>query len=342
MLECYSSNATVAKIRCIEGGLLSQNSLHELAYKKSVGEVAEFLKEVPRFRCDLETVDPFTIHRGHLEELIEKSSFELYVRLCKFQQFDKIPFYNYTLFRHETEQILSMINCINSGVPKAFINTLPSFVLENSKLPFLEISKCESYEELLETLKKTDYGRVLKGIPLREDGLINYPVCELELRRHYYNKVFLSIKEDFSQKDGELLSGYIKTNIDFINIVNAYRLKKYFNYNAEHIKRRMLPFNHMPKSRLERIYESETAKDMLDLLDKIPLLHGNLSDVIENACDKARYSLAKRLLSSSQSAPVVMCAFMTIISLETSNIIKIIEGIRYSLPPTEIEKLIII
>lgn len=343
MLESLSSNATVAKIRCIEGKMLTESRLHELIYKKSVGEAAEFLKGVPRFKTDLETVDPATIHRGHLEELVEKSSFELYRRLCRFQQFDKIPFYNFIMFRHETEQILSMINCINSGVVHSFINTLPGFVLENSRLPFLEISKCESYEQLLEVLKKTDYGKVLKGIPLKEDGSINYPACELELRKYYFNKIFASVRRDFPGKDAEILDKYIRMNIDFINIVNAFRLKKYFNYNAEHIKQRMLPFSSISKSKMNRLYECETAEDMLDKLKKLPLLKDGVSaQMIETACDKARYSLARRLLRSSQSAPVVMYAFMTICNFETGNIIKIIEGIRYGLPPAEIEKLIII
>lgn len=344
MLENYSSNATVAKIRTIQGRLLTKSQLVELASKKTVEEAAEFLKTVYRFKDTLSEVDSSTVHRGHLEELLEKSTFEMYMKLCKFQQLDKIPFYNYILKKREIEQLLSMINSINSNVESSFMSTLPGYVLQNSKLPFMEIAKCTSFDQLKECLKNTPYGKALKNIPLGKDGLIDYPKCELKLRTQYYEELFENIKHDFSSADSDLLSDFIKTDIQLINIVNAYRLKTYFNYSSEKIKERMLPFSKSGKNTLNAFYEAQTPEDMMDILrrsGKFVRDAGTDPGMIESAAGRARYKMAKRLLTSAQSAPAVMYAFMTVCDLETGNIIKIIEGIRYGLAPSEIEKLII-
>lgn len=331
----------MAKIRAIHGKMLTETELIELAHKKSVGEAAEFLKTVYRFKDTLAAVDSSTIHRGYLEELLEKSTFELYRRLCSFQQLDNIPFYNYIVEKYEIEQILSMINNINSNVEGTFINTLPAFLMEASKLPYMEIAGCESYGELTDVLKGTPYGKILKAVPLGGDGLINYPVCEQKLRTFYYERLFDNIDKSFSKHDSKVLSDYIKTDIDLINVVNAYRLKKFFGYRADHIKERMLPFTKRGKAAMNAFYCCETAEDMLELIKKLPLFGNGVEiEMIEISMGTVRMRLADRLLTASQSAPVVMYAFMTLCSIETRNIIKIIEGIRYSLPPTEIEKLI--
>ncbi len=343
MLEGYSSNATVARIRTIQGRLLNQHDLTELANKKTVEEAAEFLKGVYRFRDTLSSVDVSTIHRGHLEQLLEKSNFDLYMKLCKFQQLDKIPFYRYIIRKHEIEQLLSMINCINSHTEDTFISTLPAFVLQNSSLPFPEIAKCRSFEELISALKGTEYAKILKSVKLEEDGSINYPLCELKLRTDYYQDLFENLRQDFPSADSEILADFIRTDVELINIVNAYRLKTYFGYDAGRIKERMLPFSKSGKNKMNSFYEAATPEDMIEMLRRSGRFgrEDTAPDMIELAAARVRYRMAHRLLTTAQSAPAVMYAFMTVCRLETDNIVRAIESIRYGLPPSETEKLMV-
>lgn len=344
MLENYSTNATVAKIRSIYGKMITKAQLHELAYKKNISEVAEFLKTNNLYKEELEDIDPSTIHRGYLEQLIEKSNFQLYIKLCKFQQLNRIPFFNYIIRKLEIEQILSMINDLNSNVTGTFINTLPKFIEDNSSIPFLDLAKCQSFNELIEVLNHTPYAQVLKSVPLKPNGMIDARQSEQKLYTFFYKRLLKNLKSSFSVQDAKTLNNCLKTDIDLTNIKNAYRLKTYYQYTPDQIKVRMLPFTKIGSTTMNSLYEADTPEDMVELIGNTSYYaHKNLPDpnMIENSVDRIKNSISKRLIATSQSAPVVMYAFMSLCYFEVENLINIIEGIRYDMPPSEIEKLLI-
>ncbi|NLZ47133.1 MAG: V-type ATPase subunit [Clostridiales bacterium] len=345
MLENYSTNATVAKIRSINGSMITSDQLLDLAGKKNVSDVAQILKTNRIYRDELEGIDITKIHRGYLEQLIEKSCFQLYVKLCKFQQLNRIPFYNYNISKHEIEQIMSMINDINSNVTGTFINTLPKFVEDNSSIPFIELAKCETFDELVDVLKHTPYAGILKSVPLKPNGMIAARQSEQRLYTYYFNTLLKSINKDFSSQDAKTLSDYLKKDIDLTNMTNAYRLKTYYKYSSDHIKVRMLPFTKIGSPAMNAIYEASTSEDMLELIGKTPyfsLKKPPDPNMIEHSIDNIKHLLSKRLIATSQSAPVVMYAFLNICLFEVENLTNIIEGIRYQMPQTEIQKLLII
>ncbi len=92
MLDGLSSNATVAKIRSLHGKMLTKENYHEMLTRRNVPEIAEYLSSTPRYKQVLKDIDPITVHRGFLETLLEKDNFDTYIRLCQFQQLDKVAF----------------------------------------------------------------------------------------------------------------------------------------------------------------------------------------------------------------------------------------------------------
>ena len=117
MLDGLSSNATVSKIRAIHGRMLTKDNYHEMLTKRSVQEITEYLASTPRFASVLADIDPNTVHRGFLETLLEKENFDTYIRLCQFQQLDKIPFFDFLIEKTEIDCILMLINSIKTGAP---------------------------------------------------------------------------------------------------------------------------------------------------------------------------------------------------------------------------------
>ena len=96
-----------------------------------------------------------------MEALLQRENFNTYMRLCRFQELDKLPFYDFLIKSKEIECILSMINNINSGLDNSYLNDLPGYVIKHSKVSLLEMSRAENYEQLLKILRNTPYYKIL-------------------------------------------------------------------------------------------------------------------------------------------------------------------------------------
>lgn len=346
MLEKYSTKATVAKIRAMQGKMLTHDNYHEMLNKQSVSEVAAYLKANTHYSNILSPVDTNTIHRGFLETLIRRNNFNIYKKLCKFQGLDKEKFYGYEIISDEIQYILSSILHINSGSPENFIKTVPGFIIEHSKVDFIKLAKASDFPQLLKVLEGTVYHKILNGITVGSDGKIDYMKCELLLRTYFYSTMIETINKEYSGQVAGKLEKNIKTQIDLINMINAYRMKAYFDVDSSDIKKAMLPFfGQISKKKMYHIYEAKDKDAMLEMINssryakQINILD---SEFAEHNVLMLRYTNAKSALYNAGSAPVAFYSFMYLCEVEAINIISITEGIRYKVSPSYIEKLLIV
>lgn len=345
MLERFSTNATVAKTRAIHGAMLTDANYHDLLSKKSVSEVAEYLKKTKRYHDALASIDAMTVHRGFLEELLHRSNFDLYERICSFQQLDKVNFYRFEIIAQEIEQILSCIMNINSSGNDDFITALPGFLISHAGFDMIALAKAKSMEDILVVLKHTRYYDILKNIRPADKGVIDYFRCEIKLRTYYYEQLLNAVEKSFDKKTKGTLFRIILDEIDLINVINAYRMKYYFNADSSVIKSTMLPFfGRLGKKKIINIFECSTAEDMLNAFLKTSYgrqISKVEPDFIEDSVNRIRYKLKKRALAAASSAPVAVYAFMGVCDMEVENITNIIEGIRYGLDRSFINKILI-
>lgn len=343
MLEGFSSNATVAKIRSVHGKMLTAENYHEMISRRSVAEVAEYVKRCPRFKETMRDVDANTVHRGFLETLLRKADFDTYARLCSFQGLDKTPFYNFIIRRLEFEQLLNLVNAVNSGLDRKFIDELPGYVIRHSQLDLLKLSQAGDFGEILSALKGTPYLKVMKSVRVLENGKADFTDCELKLRSFYYKRLISAAEKDLSGADAAEIKKIVCTETDIINIINAYRLKAYFGYSPQQIKARQLPFTRLGKHAMDRLYESETPQELIERLEKT--VYGRFFqgdyEHIETKVNLYICRLMEHTVACTTSAPVAIYAFMRLCRIETENIIHIIEGVRYDVDPAVIEKLIV-
>lgn len=344
MLENYSTNATVTKIRAIHGTMLKRGNYHEMVSMRSVPEIAGYLRKSPRFREVLRDVDPNTVHRGFLDSLLNKANFDTYVRLCSFQGLDKVPFFNFIIQKRECEQLLNLVNAVNSGLDRKFIEELPGYVIRHSELDLLSLSGASDFDDILYKLKGTPYYKVMCSVRRSEDGRADYTDCELKLRTFYYKRLIGYLEKDFCASDERELKKLIFSEVDTINIINAYRLKAFFGYTPEQIKAGQLPFTKTGKGRMNRLYESDTPEEMISRLEKTVYGRGFQGEYehIETKVNSYTYQLMKHTVSVSTSAPVVIYAFMKLCDIEVNNIVHIIEGVRYDVDPAMLEGKLII
>jgi len=346
----FSRNATVARIRAIYGKRLKSEQYKELINKKSVSEVAEYLKRNTRYSGVLANIDTNNIHRGFLEDILTRDHFEMYVDLCKFQNLDNEPFYRFLIELDEIKEILNAILYLNAGVSGSYIVDLPTFLLSRASFNLLEIAKIRSFKQLLAVLSKTDYYHVLKDINEDENGKVDFTECEVNLRTHYLKKLLKTAERDFKGSARDELMRQIEVQVDLINIINAYRMKSFFNADANEIKKNTLPFyGRMSVKKQEELFQAKSIEEFLKILSGT--IYGRQMDDVAHCVDSIqfereisnlRFNLSKRALAFSGNVAVSLYSITYLFEVELNNIIRIVEGIRYEKSASYIESLLII
>lgn len=336
MLNAMATNATVAKIRALHGMMLTRENYREMLTKRSVPEIAEYLSSLPRFKSILKDVDPLTVHRGFLEILLKKNNFDTYIRLCRFQQLDKIPFFDFLIEKMEVNCLLMLINSINTGVDRSYLNRLPGYVIKHTKLDLLGLSRANDFNQLIKLLHSTPYRKTLLRIPLSQDGKVDYTECERCLRTQYYSDIISQAQKAFPDSQSDEVVEMVRADIDFLNMINAYRMKAFYGFTAEQIKAHQIKLPGIGK-RLDSYYALESHEQMLSWLSQ----HELQSDITEGSLievmmQRNKFRKLEHRIYRSFNAPVVLYAFMQLCDYETSNIVHIIEGIRYGVDPTYI------
>jgi len=341
----YTTNATVARIRAIHGKRLTEADYRELAGRKSVSEAAEYLRKSTHYSAALSSVNTATVHRGYLESVIRRYSFEQYLNICDFQQLRKEQFYNYLIVLSEIREILSVILHINADSSEEYITALPAYLISKTGINLIELAKAGSIRELLAVLRHTRYYSVLKTIQVDEKGHVDYLNCEIKLRTFYYQWLTETIEKDLPKTTANELLTQIRTQIDLINIINAYRMKKFYGLSSSEIDKKLLPFyRKLNKKARAELFENENSEEFLKAFSKT--YYGRDIDFehpenFETEMRKLQCRMAQKSLAFSRSAAVSVYSLVFLSNVEVNNIITIIEGIRYGRSSESILSMII-
>ncbi len=329
----YAANATITKARAMYGNRLKDTDYKELTGKKSVAEAAEYLKKNTHFSEAFSTLNTASIHRGHLESVISKNAFDKYIELCSFQQLGNSKFYNYLIVLSEIKEILSVILHMNAESSEDYISTMPAYLISKASIDLFELAHSRGMKDLLQAIRHTPYYNALSQIQPDSTGKVDYLKCELLLRTYYFQWLTDVVKKDFRGQSRNVLINQIEMQVDFINLINAYRMKKYYGFSSDEIEKHSLPFYgklNLKKSR--EMFNLKTDEEFISAFSKT--FYGRKMSVenygnFEFEINKQRSAAAKRSLMFSNNPAVSIFSFVYLMDVEVSNIITIIEGIRY-------------
>ena len=85
MLDSWSANGTVAKIKYIHGRMFTKENYHEMLMRRTVPEAADYLAHSARYKDAFRDVDPNTVHRGFVEALLQRENFNTYMETIGIQ-----------------------------------------------------------------------------------------------------------------------------------------------------------------------------------------------------------------------------------------------------------------
>lgn len=344
-MSSWTGNAFVVKAKSMFGKRLTKEDYQELTKKKSVSDIAGFLKTKGYYSEELQDVQEQSIHRGQLESLIRKTIFNEILRLVKFVEMKDKEFFELHIADREIELILGHLRALISEDPEESIVELPIFFIRHANFDIAQLSRTRSVSQMLDTLMGTPYYDHLLPYENMLLSGIAYPDVERELDHCFYECAFHRIAKNYSGRLRKQLETIFRTNVELNNIIKIYRMKKFYHAKPEEIRTSiMMKYTRWNPSQLEELLHLESAEDVLKYM--------NLSDMskfadeddyvyIEYYAERIKYHLAKRFMYFSFDAPAVYAAFLMLLEIERENLFNIIEGVRYGLTDNEIEKMLI-
>ncbi len=343
-MSTWANNAIIAKAKAMYGNFLKPDDYEKLIKLNTVPDIAIFLKKHPNYEAILKDVQENTVHRGHLESLIKKNTFDQITRLSKLIYSKDEAFYKLNIVKQENEIILAVLRTFISEETDEK-SVLPYFFKEHTDIDMDKLIKTENFEDLLDAVANTMYYDILKPYETNNPDNIRYLDIEYKLEKHYYDEAFARIDQFYQGKLKKDIMSIFQTAIELKNITKIYRLKKFYHADPITIKNVLIrEHSRISEKRIDEMIALKNPDDILKYLAKSEYAqYTNDQDYIyiEYYAGRIQYDLAKKFMYFAQEVPKVYEAFITLSEIEVDNITNIIEGIRYQISENEIKQMLI-
>lgn len=327
----FLSNAVIVKIRSRYAKRLTCVELDSLSSCHSVSDVASYLMKKPIY-CDiLSNTSNQEIRREFLESILNYSFLEDLSIIAKYDLSFKRNIFRYVITRFEVQQICKFLLFLKSKTVEKFECLFPNFFKSRSKIKFDDLNKAINYEHLLDAIKKTSYYNILNkynsddfDINLIETNLYNY-IFELLLN-------FIS---DFNYKNSKEIKKIFYNYIDISNTIRIVRSKKFYNSEDSYIYNIIFKFGDYKFSKYDILRKSNFSN--------FDFINENMKSVndLEKFSKILRFKWSKKNIRYSNISEIVGFSYILLKEIEISNLINIIEGVRYGLPKEFIQATIV-
>lgn len=347
MAGSYSHNALSAKARAKFGKRLTLQNYNELLACQSVGEAALYLKSRTYFSPFLSEVRSVDVHRGRIEELLRRKSFEDYSSLCVFEYAGREFFYEIIVLRGEIQQILHCIRLLGYGQEDEYLFHLPTFFEHHTDISLMQLAKCKTFDDILDVLKGTPFAPLLSPYAGKRPEELDLTTIETRLYRYLYDRVFELIERHTRGKAKKELLDFYYMTVELDNVLRILRYKNAFSgASADEVRSRLLPYSHViRKEDLDAMIHAESTKDAFAVFKRTKYgrrLSEKKGGYLEETISALAFREALHAMRFSTNPPAVFLAYTIIAENELRNVINIIEGIRYQLPPDKIRELLIL
>lgn len=337
------NSAAVAKSRAVYGSFLKKEDYDILMNKSSIGAAVAYLRTKPRYAAAFADVDEAAVHREQVEELISKSVFDNYIRICKFSGGSRKGIARFHIKKLEAQQLSKAVIAVSTGNQVGFYGNLPYYLMDYLSFNPAEAAEAKSFSALLEVLKDTGYYKFLKPVMSVEKPDVNGII--IAINACYMKWAFGEINSGVKGKAKEQLKNFFLRKADIDNLLLCYRLRTFFGKEPEEIKSMLSPYHYrLRPAEIDEALKSpnpDTAIRELFLKKKLAENISRREDCPEIAVNAADFKYFRRRLALSTNEIEALYSLMVLAELEAANLFRIIEGIRYGLPSEEIEKFIV-
>lgn len=344
MALSYSAGAISAKARAMYGRCLTRQDYKNLLSCHNVGEVAAYLKTRTHYADVLADINESAVHRGYLEAVIRRKLFNDYESLMHYDRSMNRRLSDYYIKKSEIHQLMHCLHLMRAGRMQDFLFSVPAFLTRVTHLDLKGMASAKTFEDLVEAARQTPYADLLRPfLSYRIEGL---PITGVEnaLTSYLFSTLLDDVQGLSSGERREMLRLF-GTQIDAINVSRIRRMKKYFHMRPDEIRQNLLPVTgNLSKAVLKQMVEAENDTQVLDLFFSTAgkQVQESQRANVDDMPLRLPYFVARRYMHFSTHPLVVFASYIIITEIEQDDLINIIEGIRYSLPPADIQSMLVL
>jgi len=328
-------NALMAKTRAMYGKLLKKEDYYELLKQRNVSGVVHYLKHNTHYHDVLADVNEAEIHRGQFERILKRSLMTDYRKLFCFTHGNIRDFLKVIYLRHEIDSLKRLLRVLETRGTTAGAEDSLFFLKSYDPLHIAKLAKARNLRELINELRDTPYYDVLRPFLNEQDG-DNLFMIEMSLDLYFINLVFTKKKSLLSGMDAEVVTRAFGNEIDILNLLWIYRGRIIYNIDRSIVLSYLISHRYMIP--LELIYELADAKDRNSFLQIAAqtryseLFLSEDSRFYDLKFSEYMYRLHRRMLRNYGFSIASALSFLYLKEFEISNIVSIVEGIRYGMP----------
>lgn len=335
------NSAVIAKSRAVYGSFLKKDDYISLAHKGTIASAIGYLKTKPRYSEAFADIDEATVHREQAEAIVTRLVFENYLRICRFATGGRNGILSFLIKKLESEQLSRAVIAVATGMQEKYYLTFPPYLIDHICFDPAAASRAKDCAALLEVISGTPYYKPLKPFLEAREPDINDTVTEINCC--YIKWAFTKINADTKGREADSLKKFFLHKADIDNLMTCMRVSGSFSTDSEYVKKLLLPFHR--RIRPAEIDEALKASDSMAALRALVTekkLAFSSSELPELDIRRADFSFFRRRLALTDSETEALYSLMMLFEAEAANIIRIIEGLRYALPPEEIEQYLIL
>lgn len=338
-------SALSGKSRAMFRRLLKETDYNELMKKRSVGEIADYIKSNTHFSDSLEEEDPLTIHRGHLENVLRRSLMEDYGKLISFSTGNVRNFIRVMYMRHEIESLKLLFRTYASGPGnQGLLNDSLLSLSRCARISIPKLAASRNAVEFVAGLEGSDYYPLLRPY-ISDDGAFQLFNIEMRLDSYYYDRIHDAMKSAFSREDERIVNRLYGVEIDLFNMLTIYRGKVFFQMDRDVINSYLIPYyGTVSKQEKTAMLDAKDRDELHVLIAKTKYAEaftGKDERWYELNIQNYLYRVNGALFRQEAFSIACVLAYLTLRECELKNIVSLIEGIRYRLPAETLSQYLI-
>lgn len=335
-----ASNAVLALSRAFYGKRLSARQYADIFSCKNINEIASYLRSRTPYSQAFENAPTTFSSSSALEEVVKKYSFDKFVSICRYELAIGDEFYKYFIVKTEVEQILGATLLMLGGSKEEYLMSLGNFLDRHLTIDLYALGKANSLEEIAASLEKTRYEAIYKKC--LSDPERNYLTFELAFDTFFEKYQDELIQKCFKGDEKKEMREIICRFFDKMFIEKQMRITEFYGDSLS-VSNLVVPstvsMSLFSEKQIKGLISATTKKEIHEILLKSPykncVREQNAETEKELYLDFYRY--CKKQIRFSSKPAVVMYCYLFLAENEVSNIIKIIEGIKYNISQEEIK-----
>lgn len=321
-----------AKLKGMYSKRITKEDLEDIIKQSSLKNTVLLLKTKSEI---FKNVDE-NIDRLEIESLLESSQIKDIKKIINL--LDKKDKEVFKLFLLQYE-----IKCIKSMIRKLFSEDKTNDIIaQNVKMwtdnlfdDIKGIETVQSFDEFFMAIKRMKYSKIFEKYQGQKN--INLFEVENQIDKKYFEILYDKVKSVKS------LQTIVGSEIDLLNVLWIYRIKKYYNLEKEDLKNIIINKNYkLNNNIINKLIETNSFDDIKIIMQNTVYKKVFISEAdFENNIDKYLYKVNKKVFEQDFKTSAYIYAYVNLTEYENNDIINAIEGIRYNMEKQEIKRRIV-